>query len=133
MTRAEKTQLIDDLSNKLKEAEYFYITDSSNLTVEQVNSLRREFFEKGIEMQVVKNTLIRKALEKLPEEKNVEELYEVLKGTTSVLFTEVGNEPAKVIKEFRKKHKKPVLKAEYLDVSVYMGEEPLTARDVLMY
>jgi|SRR5690625_5005506 len=125
MTRAEKTQLIDDLSNKLKEAEYFYITDSSNLTVEQVNSLRREFFEKGIEMQVVKNTLIRKALEKLPEEKNVEELYEVLKGPTSVLFTEVGNAPAKVIKEFRKKHKKPVLKAAYIDASVYMGDEQL--------
>lgn len=125
MTRAEKTQLIDDLSNKLKDAEYFYITDSSNLTVEQVNNLRREFFEKGIEMRVVKNTLIRKALEQLPEEKNVEELYDVLKGPTSVLFTEVGNAPAKVIKEFRKKHKKPILKAAYIDASVYMGDDQL--------
>jgi len=125
MTRAEKTQLIDDLSVKLKDAEYFYITDSSNLTVEQVNKLRREFFEKGIEMKVIKNTLIKKALERLPEEKNVEQLYEVLSGPTSVLFTEVGNAPAKVIKEFRKTNKMPLLKAAYIDSAIFLGDEQL--------
>lgn len=131
MTRAEKTQLIDDLSAKLKESEYFYITDSSNLTVEQVNQLRREFFEKGIEMRVIKNTLIRKALEKLPEEKNVEQLYEVLSGPTSVLFTEVGNAPAKVIKEFRKTNKMPMLKAAYIDSAVFIGDDQLETLSVL--
>lgn len=131
MTRAEKTQLIDDLSAKLKESEYFYITDSSNLTVEQVNKLRREFFEKGIEMRVIKNTLIRKALEKLPEEKNVEQLYEVLSGPTSVLFTEVGNAPAKVIKEFRKTNKMPMLKAAYIDSAVFIGDDQLETLSVL--
>lgn len=127
MTRAEKTQLIDDLSAKLKDSEYFYITDSSNLTVEQVNKLRREFFEKGIEMRVIKNTLIKKALEKLPEEKNVEQLYEVLSGPTSVLFTEVGNAPAKVIKEFRETNKMPMLKAAYIDSAVFLGDDQLEA------
>lgn len=127
MTRAEKTQLIEDLSVKLKEAQYFYITDSSFLTVEQVNNLRRQFFEKGIEMKVVKNTLVRKALENLPEEKNVKKLYDVLTGPTSILFTEVANAPAKVIKEFRKSHDKPVLKAAYIDSDVFVGDEQIGA------
>lgn len=127
MTRAEKTQLIEDLSVKLKEAEYFYITDSSFLTVEQVNNLRRQFFEKGIEMKVVKNTLVRKALESLPEEKNVKKLYDVLTGPTSILFAEVANAPAKVIREFRKSHDKPVLKAAYIDSDVFVGDDQIGA------
>ncbi|HLT93745.1 MAG TPA: 50S ribosomal protein L10, partial [Membranihabitans sp.] len=108
MTKAEKTQFIEDLAAKLRDSEYFYVTDSSALSVEQVNILRREFFQKGIEMKVVKNTLMRKALESLPEEKNVSGLYETLTGPTSILFTEVANAPAKILKDFRRTHDKPI-------------------------
>lgn len=125
MTKAEKTQFIETLSAKLKDAEYFYVTDSSALTVEQVNNLRRQLFEKGIEMKVVKNTLMRKALDTLPEEKNVAGLYETLTGPTSILFTEVANAPAKILKEFRKTHDKPVLKAAYIDTDVFLGDDQI--------
>ncbi len=125
MTKAEKTQLIEDLSVQLKDAEYFYITDSSALSVEQVNILRRQLFEKGIQMKVVKNTLMRKALDTLPEEKNIAGLYDSLKGPTSILFTEVANAPAKILKEFRKTHEKPVLKAAYIDTDVFIGDEQI--------
>jgi len=125
MTRTEKTQFIEDLSIKLKDSEYFYVTDSSALTVEQVNILRRQLFEQGIEMKVVKNTLMRKALDKLPEEKNVSGLYDSLKGPTSILFTEVANAPAKILKEFRKTHDKPVLKAAYIDSDVFIGDDQI--------
>lgn len=125
MTKAEKTQFIETLAAKLKDAEYFYVTDSSALTVEQVNNLRRQLFEKGIEMKVVKNTLMRKALDTLPEEKNVAGLYETLTGPTSILFTEVANAPAKILKEFRKTHDKPVLKAAYIDSDVFLGDDQI--------
>lgn len=125
MTRAEKTQLIKDLAVQLKESEYFYITDSSALSVENVNKLRRQFFENGIQMKVVKNTLMRKALESLPEEKNIGGLYDSLKGPTSILFTEVANGPAKILKEFRKTHEKPVLKAAYIDTDVFIGDDQI--------
>ncbi len=125
MTKAEKTQLIESLAEKLRDSEYFYVTDSSALTVEQVNILRRQFFEQGIEMKVVKNTLMRKALDSLPEEKNVAGLYDSLVGPTSILFTEVANSPAKILKEFRKKHDKPILKAAYIDTDVFVGDDQL--------
>jgi len=125
MTRTEKSQFIEALSTQLQESEYFYVTDSSALTVEQVNILRRQLFENGIEMKVVKNTLMRKALDKLPPEKNVSQLYEALKGPTSIMFTEVANAPAKILKEFRKTHDKPVLKAAYIDSDVFLGDEQI--------
>lgn len=125
MTKTEKTQLIESLSAKLRDSEYFYVTDSSALSVEQVNKLRRQFFESGIEMKVVKNTLMRKALDSLPEEKNFAGLHEALKGPTSILFTEVANVPAKILKEFRKTHEKPILKAAYIDSSIYFGDDQI--------
>ncbi|WP_236975265.1 50S ribosomal protein L10 [Membranihabitans maritimus] len=127
MTRAEKTQLIEDLKQKFEGSEYFYITDSSFLSVEEVNNLRGLFFEKGIEMKVVKNTLVRKALEGVSSEKNFEGLYDALKGPTSILFTEVANAPAKVLKEFRETHDKPVLKAAYIDTDVFVGDDQIAA------
>jgi len=125
MTKAEKTQFIEDLAAKLRDSEYFYVTDSSALSVEQVNILRREFFQKGIEMKVVKNTLMRKALESLPEEKNVSGLYETLTGPTSILFTEVANAPAKILKDFRRTHDKPILKAAYIYTDVFLGDDQI--------
>ena len=103
MTRAEKAATIEDLKEKFSNSSFFYLTDSSTLTVEQINKLRGLFFEKGIEMRVVKNTLAQKALESFPEEKGYAGLYDSLKGPTAILFTDVANAPARVIKEFRGK------------------------------
>ncbi len=125
MTKAEKTATIEALKEKFSSTEFFYLTDSSTLTVEQINKFRGLCYEKGIEMRVVKNTLARKALESLPEEKGYDGLYESLKGPTAILFTEVANSPAKVLKEFRKKSEKPVLKAAYIDTAVYVGDNQL--------
>jgi len=129
MTKAEKTATIEALKEKFSSTEFFYLTDSSTLTVEEVNKFRGLCYEKGIEMRVIKNTLARKALESLPEDKGYEGLYESLKGPTAILFTEVANSPAKVLKEFRKTAEKPVLKAAYIDTAVYVGDDqidPLT-------
>lgn len=125
MTRAEKTNVIEELKETFENNQYFYLTDSSALTVEQVNNLRRVCFEKGIQMKVVKNTLVRKALEQLPVENGYEGLWESLKGPTAVMFCETANVPAKVIKEFREKHDKPVLKAAYIDTDIFIGDEQL--------
>jgi large subunit ribosomal protein L10 len=129
MTRAEKTAVIEELSNQFKDAKYFYLTDTSALTVEVTNNLRRVCFEKGIELKVVKNTLIRKALERAAEENNEDytPLYDSLKGFSALMFTETGNLPAKLIKDFRKEHDKPILKAAFIDSSVYVGDEQIDA------
>lgn len=127
MTKAEKTAAIEALKEKFSNHDFFYLTDSSTLTVEQVNKLRGLCYEKGIEMQVVKNTLARKALEALDAEKGFDRLYDVLKGPTALMFTTVANDPAKVIKEFRKNGEKPVLKAAYIDQDVFLGDDQIDA------
>lgn len=128
MTKAEKTATIEALKEKFENNQFFYITDSSTLTVEQVNKLRKLCFDRGIEMKVVKNTLARKALESFPAEKQYEGLYESLKGPTALMFTESANAPARVIKEFREaKNEKPALKAAYIDTAVFIGDDQLDA------
>ncbi len=123
MTRSEKTAAIEQLKDKFENNQYFYLTDSSALTVEQVNDLRGQCFEKGIEMKVIKNTLAVKALESFDESRNFAPLIEALKGPTTLMLCETANVPAKVIKEFRKSHDKPVLKAAYIDTDVFIGDE----------
>ncbi len=127
MTKQEKTEAIEHLKEKFEDSSFFYLTDSSALTVEQVNALRRAFFEKGIEMKVVKNTLAKKALENAPDERNYAALFESLKGPTALLFTKVANAPAKIIKDFRKERnlERPILKAAYIDTAVFTGDERL--------
>ena len=127
MTREEKALIIDELKSKFETSQFFYITDSSVLTVEQTNKLRRLCFDKGIELKVVKNTFVKTALESFPKDKNYAELYESLKGPTALMFTETSNTPAKLIKEFRKSHQKPVLKAAYIDSSVFVGDDQIDA------
>jgi len=127
MTRTEKGIQIAELKEKFSNSTFFYLTDSSTLTVEQINELRGMFFEKGIEMRVVKNTLAKKALEAVEGETNYTELYDSLKGPTAVLFSDVANSPARVLEEFRKKADKPTLKAAYIDSDVYIGDDQLKA------
>ena len=123
MKKEEKDKIIDALAEQLSAYKNFYITDTSSLTVETTNNLRRLCFNKGVKMQVAKNTLIQKALEKTGE--NYENLFEVLKGSSTILFAEGGNVPAKLIKEFRRKSDKPILKGAFIENSVYIGDEQL--------
>ena len=123
MTREEKTSVIAELKEQFENNQYFYFTDSSTLTVEQVNKLRGLCFEKGVEMKVVKNTLAKKALEDNAEEKGFGPLLDILKGPTTVLFSDTANVPAKLIKEFRKEFDRPVLKAAYIDSDVFVGDD----------
>lgn len=125
MTREEKGEIIEKLSEKFSQNAHFYITDASGLTVEQINAFRKICFKAGVEYGVYKNTLIRKALEK--QEGNYEDLYKVLHGFSGVLFSkEVGNAPAKVINEYRiKQEGKPAFKGASIASSLFIGEENL--------
>lgn len=125
MKKEEKHEIVLDLKEKLTAHNNFYITDTSNLTVAQVNVIRRKCFEKGIKMQVAKNTLIRKAMEATGNDYS--ELFGSLKGTSAIMFSEVGNAPAKLIKEVRKNGDKPALKAAYIDSAIFIGDNQLEA------
>ena len=126
MTRTEKDQLIDELVQVLAEKNVVYLTDASGLDSEATTSLRRECYKKDITVRVVKNTLLRKAMERT-EARDYTELYEVLKGQTALLFGDIGNAPARVLKEFRKKHDMPILKGAYVEEATYLGDENLEA------
>ena len=125
MKSTEKEIIINHLKEQIDSYNHFYLTDISGLNAAVTSELRRLCFQQEIKLVVAKNTFLRKALEN--SGKNAEELYAVLKGNTSVMFTENGNVPAKLIKNFSKKYKKPVLKAAYVEESVYVGEDQLDA------
>lgn len=126
MTREEKAQIIDELSEKFSQHAHFYVTDASGLTVEQINAFRRMCFKAGVEYRVYKNTLIRKALEKNGN-RHVTEIAKTLHGFSGVIFSkEAGNAPAKVIKAYRAKMEgKPGFKAASIDTDLFVGEENL--------
>ena len=127
MTKEEKGVLIDELAEKLKNTTHFYIADTGGLSVKQINEFRAMCFKQGIEYRVVKNTLIRKALDQL--DTDYSSFDEVLKGTSGIMFSpEVSNAPAKVIKEYRKKDKeltKPEFKGASIDSDLFVGSEHL--------
>ena len=125
MRREEKNVIIDNLTTDLNATKHFYLTDTSELNAEQTSDLRRKCFESEVRLLVVKNTLLKKALEKSTVE--FEDLYDVLKDATSIMFCETGNVPAKIIKEFRKTLEKPILKAAYVEESIYIGDTELEA------
>lgn len=124
MTREEKTKFISDFSDKLQNAEVVYLADVAGLNADTTAKLRRLCFNKNVSLQVVKNTLLKKAMENV-EGKDFSELYDSLKGNTSVMISEVGNAPAKLIKEFRAKADKPVLKGAWIDQTVFVGDDQL--------
>jgi large subunit ribosomal protein L10 len=125
MTRDEKAKVIENLAQAINGAKHFYLTDISALNADDTSRLRRKCFERDIKLVVVKNTLLKKALEK--SEGKYNELYDVLKDATSIMFTETSSAPAKLIKEFRKKLDKPILKAAYVEESIYIGDNQLNA------
>ena len=125
MNKQEKNQMIEVLDGMLNDNNNFYLADISGLTAEENSALRRLCFKRDVSLQVVKNTLLKKAFEK--NESDFTKLYDVLVGNTSIMQAEAGNAPAKVIKEFRKKNDKPLLKAAHIEESLYIGDENLSA------
>ena len=123
MNREEKNEVVLELQGQMQEFGNFYIADTSSLSVEQINNIRRKCFEGDIVMKVAKNSLIRKAIEGL--EGDASEIYEALKGSSALLFSKTANAPAKLIKALRKTSDKPVLKAAFIDSSVYVGDDQL--------
>jgi len=126
MTRTEKAQAVEELKGKFEGASFFYLADSSTLSVEQINNFRRLCFDKGVEVKVVKNTLAQKALEELDNE-SYKPLYNIFKGPTTLLFSDTANVPAKIIKDFRAKNEIPALKAAYIDSDVFIGDDKIDA------
>lgn len=129
MTRAEKTAVIDRLTATLTANDNIYLTDISGLDASQTAHLRAACFKAGISLSVVKNTLLKKAMENA--EKDFEDLYELLNGNSALMVAEQGNAPARVIQRFRKKQKKPLLKAAFIDTAIYKGDEQLETLAVL--
>lgn len=125
MTREDKTAAIAVLTEELSNAQFFYLADSSTLPVAKINKFRRMAFDNGIKVKVAKNTLIQKALESQPESKGYAALFQVLKGPTTILICANPKAPAKLISDFRKTEARPILKAAYIDSSVYLGDEQL--------
>jgi large subunit ribosomal protein L10 len=125
MRKEEKHEVVLALTETIAEYGNFYITDTANLSVAKVNDIRRKCFENGIKMQVAKNKLIRKAME--ASEGDFSEMFEVLKGSSSILFSKSANAPAKLIKQLRRTSDKPVLKAAYIDSSIFIGDNQLDA------
>ncbi len=127
MKRSEKFEIIGSLTEQINLSTHFYLTDIESLNAADTSKLRRLCNKQDVKLVAVKNTLLRKAIE--ASNKNAEELYDVLKGNTSIMFCEDANAPAKLIKDFKKKHKMPILKGAYVQESVYVGENQL---DVLI-
>jgi len=123
MTKEQKSQVIDDLTSQLTDNNTIYLADISGLDASSTSQLRRACFKANVSLAVVKNTLLSKAMEK--SDKDFGELPEILKGNTSLMISEVSNAPAKVIKNFRKKSDKPVLKGAYIDDAIYVGDDQL--------
>ena len=125
MNKEQKNEMIVALEGMLKDNANFYLADISGLTAEENSSLRRLCFKREVSLQVVKNTLLKKAFE--VNDADFSELYSVLVGNTSIMQSKETSSAAKVIKEFRKKNKKPILKAAYLEESLYIGDDNLSS------
>ena len=123
MTKEQKVQEIQDLTDRLSSVRNLYLTDIAGLDAVQTTALRRACFNSNIKLSVVKNTLLEKAME--ASDKDFGNLKEVLKGNTSLMFSDVGNTPAKLIKNFRKKSEKPLLKGAYIEEAIYIGDDQI--------
>ncbi len=130
MNREQKTQYIDDLAAELSTANVLYLTDTADLTVESVNALRRRCFQTQISLKVVKNALLKKAMERV-EGRNYGELVGLLKGSTSIMISQEANAPARLIQEFRKKNAKPILKGAYVEEAIFVGDNQLVTLEFM--
>lgn len=125
MTREEKSIAIQDLTAQLADSKVVYVADISGLNASTTSDLRRACFKAGVKLEVVKNTLLGKAME--ASENEYGDLPTILKGNSAIMIAEVANAPAKIIKDFRKKGDKPLLKGAYINEEIYIGDEQLDA------
>ncbi len=125
MTRQEKMTAVAELKDKFSSTPFIYLTDSSAMSVAEVTDFRRKCFEQNVEMKVIKNTLAIKAIEQLDNKESFEEILPLLEGTTALLFTSTANVPGKILKEFRKKNDKPLLKGAFIDTDVFVGDDQI--------
>ena len=125
MRKEDKQVLIDSMLSELQACPNFYLTDVSDLNAEKTSQLRRQCFNSGVKMIVVKNALLHKAMQQM--EKDYEGLYDVLKGSTALMLCETGNAPAKLIKNFRKTNDRPILKGAFIEECCYIGDDMIDA------
>lgn len=125
MTREEKATVIEDLTGQLAQNSTIYLADISGLDASTTSDLRRACYKANIKLAVVKNTLLAKAME--ASDKEFGELPGVLKGNTSLMFSEIGNAPAKLIHTFRRKSDKPLLKGAFVEEAIFIGDDKLDA------
>jgi len=125
MNREEKAQMIDDLQQVLNNTDTVYLTDIAGLNATETTNLRRACYKSEVQLRVVKNTLLKKAMERV-EGKEYDEMFDSLKGNTALMIADKANAPAKVIETFRKKSKKPILKAAWIDTAVFVGDDRLS-------
>ena len=123
MRKEDKNQLIDTLTEAINNNNVIYLADTSELNAEDTSNLRRQCFKRDIKLTVVKNTLLKRAMEK--SDKNLDDFYTVLNGPTSLMFSDAGNAPAKLIKELRKTSNKPLLKGAFVEEMTYLGDDQL--------
>jgi len=123
MRKEDKNQLVESIVDKINNNNIIYLADTSELNAEETSDLRRLCFKSDIKLTVVKNTLLKRAMAQ--SDKNLDELYEVMAGPTSLMLSDTGNAPAKLIKEFRKKSDKPILKGAFVEEVAYLGDDQL--------
>ena len=121
--KEEKINMINTIKSELDNSANIYLTDCSGLNADSTSKLRRACFKSNVKLSVVKNTLLAKAMEEV--EKDFGDLKSVLKGNTALMYSDVGNAPAKVIKNFRKKSEKPILKGAMIEEDIYLGDDQL--------
>lgn len=125
MTREEKSIAIEDLTAQLAGTNIIYVSDISGLNAETTSNLRRACFKAGIKIEVVKNTLLAKAMEASPNDYG--DLPSILTGNSAIFISDIANAPGKIIKDFRKKSDKPILKGAYINAEIYIGDNQLDA------
>ncbi len=123
MTREEKTKTIENLTERINSSDFFYLTDIADIDAATTSKLRAICFKRNVGLLVVKNKLLKKAMER--SDKELQELSETLVGPTAIMFAEAGNAPAKLIKEFRKNFDKPVIKGAYVEEVTFIGDDKL--------
>ena len=124
MKKEDKSLIIEKIGAELEKYSCFYLVETTGLNAEETSELRRECFKDDIRLMVVKNTLLHKALEK--SGRDYSEIYSALHGSTSIMFSNIGNAPAKLLKRVIKKNAElPALKAAYVEETVYLGADQL--------
>jgi large subunit ribosomal protein L10 len=125
MNKEEKVKVVEELKGQLNGYKSIYLTDIAGLDAMQTSKLRRECFNSNVKLSVVKNTFLERAMSE--SETDFGELKDLLKGNTTIMLSESGNSPAKVIKKFRKDGEKPILKGAFVDEAIYIGDDQIEA------